>query len=114
MQVAFPAFRDGGARGASLVAYFEDARVTGWLALHGEEADSPFAAAAAWGRGLRSRIASLVPVTQVGCLTMCDPERKQNMAASCATFREETGRSNQRHRPPLLLVSFKQCGTAPF
>lgn len=65
MQVAFPAFRDGGARGASLVAYFEDARVTGWLALHGEEADSPFAAAAAWGRGLRSRIASLVPVTRV-------------------------------------------------
>ncbi len=36
-QVAFPAFRDTAEEAApvSLVPYFGDARVTGWLAVHG-------------------------------------------------------------------------------
>ena len=40
------------------------AAVTSWLAVHGEESESPLAAAAAVGRGLQSRLASLVPHSQ--------------------------------------------------
>ena len=56
-QVAFPAFRDTAEEAAavSLVPYFGDARVTGWLAVHGTGAgDSPAAGAASRFGGVLS------------------------------------------------------------
>lgn len=39
--------------------------MTGWLAVHGEESDTPLAAVNAWGRRLRSRLAAAIPASVV-------------------------------------------------
>ncbi len=55
--MAFPAFRDAAEEAVpvSLVPYFGDARVTGWLAVHGTGAgDSPAAGAASRFGGVLS------------------------------------------------------------
>lgn len=65
MQVAFPSFRNSAERSASLVNYFDDGRVTGWLAAHGDESDSPLSTLGALARRLRSQLARLLPGSMV-------------------------------------------------
>lgn len=112
VQVAFPSFRNSTERSASLVDYFDDARVTGWLAVHGEESDSPLAAFSALGRRLRSQLTQLIP-SRVVRSTACSPHR--SMASPSAAACNQWVRS--RLLSPLASRSIalhKQCARCTF